>query len=176
MAKPKRYLLLWIATLPNDIIALLGVLICWAFWGTKLRWIYGPWCELKQGSWPVRTWYSKWGGTTFGHGGILGPGYAGGKGIDTLMERHEDVHVEQHEVAMVMSFSTALITLAALLQSPTTVWTWVVPLVIWSLGSLAYITSSWMVAWFRGESLYRGSSHEEAAYALVEQYIHRKEG
>jgi len=176
MSKPKRYLLIWIATFPNDILALLMVLFCWAMWGHKLRWIYGPWCELKEKSWPIRTWYSGYGGTTFGHGGILGPGFAGGKGIDTLMERHEDVHVEQHEVAMVVAFTAAGAILAVLLQQPFSVWTWVLPLVVWCSGWPAYLIASWSVAFLRGESLYRGSSHEEAAYAIVEDYIHNKEG
>ncbi len=176
MSKPRRYVLLWVATLPNDIIASILVLFFWAVWGHKLRWIYGVWCELKETSWPVRTWYSEYGGTTFGHGGILGPGYSGGKGIDTLVERHEDVHVEQHEVAMLVAFLSAGAALAVLLQHPFSFWTWVLPLAVWCSGWPVYLISSWTVAFLRGEAVYRGSSHEEAAYAMVEKYLNHKEG
>ena len=126
-----RYFLIYLFTFPSDIFAWLTVLFIWMFWGTKLEWCEGLWCELKPNSWPTRTWYRckkdgkpiklpehyvsvhgtwvTWGGTCFGHGGFYGPGKAGGKGIDTRVEYHEHVHTEQSEVAMLTSFLTALV-------------------------------------------------------------------
>lgn len=118
----------------------------------------------------MRTWYKGWAGTTFGHGGFLAPGKAGGKGIDTKTEFHEHVHVEQYEGASLQGFLYGLavffvswcmggVAIGAMAGG-----------VIWLTGGmLAYACAS-LQAWFRGESLYMGSVKEEAAYAMADEW------
>jgi len=193
--KPWRYWLLWIATLPWDVVVILAVLLIRLFWGRNLEWNEGLWCELKPDSWPTRSWYrykengkpvplSKdqralhgtwltWGGTCLGHGGFFGPGKMGKAGIDRPVEFHEHVHVEQAEVSMFTAFIiSGGISLLLLTQIPS----WASGLGVWTLGYLLMAASGWIVAWFRGEDPYRGSTHEEAAYALTEEYIRKKSG
>jgi len=163
------------------------LLIMWGLWGTRLHWLEGVWFEFKSNSWPTRTWYRKrdknshfqtnpvedqpllgrwktWGGTTLGHGGFLGPGRAGGEGIDTKIEGHEHTHTEQYEVAMLVNFLTQLILVSALLitkQDPV----WIVHLVLWISGGIFSYVCSMFQAVLRGEDAYRGNINEESAYA-----------
>ena len=154
------------------------------------------WCDLKGGSWPTRTWYAKyksgnwlafltkeepvkrqvtdplelgpyrtWGGTTLGHGGFYGPGIAKADGW-TRTQEHEHVHVEQFEASMVVSF------LGAVYWSIITTFTGypflalVSGLLYWLSGGFMYGVAGWATAKLRGESPYRGSHHEEAAYKI----------
>lgn len=141
--------------------------------------------DLKEGSFPVAegTWpkgfYLKkvakqkrshpvsWGGTTLGHAIFYGPGRrapAGGKW--SLIQVHEHVHVEQFEAAMLRSFIVGLI-VAIGGQSTASL---VLGLIIWSLGYLLMGAANWTTAVLRGEDAYRGSHHEEAAYAIDDLY------
>ena len=167
---PKRYWLTYSYTWPYDIITWSIVLFIWLLWGTKLHWLEGLWCELKPKSWPMRTWYKEWAGTTFGHGGFYAPGKAGEKGIDTATEFHEHVHVEQYEGAMLHSFIygvTAFLTLAYCGHIFTGV---VGGSVIWlSGGALSYGCSA-IQAVLRGEAYYLGGTKEESAYAQTEKW------
>ena len=190
MKHPLRYWLLWIPSLPWDIVVFLAVLLIRLFWGCKLEFNEGLWCELKPNSWPTRSWYRykhkgkysrvprdlqwkygtwfTWGGTCLGHGGFYGPGKMGAAGIDTLLEYHEHVHVEQSEVAMLTGF---IISLSAFLI----LWLTSIPAIyvaggMWLFSYVLKSISGWLVAWFRGEDPYWGSSHEEAAYAITEQF------
>lgn len=192
--KPWRYWLLWLTSLPWDVVVIVAVLLIRVLWGKKLEWNEGLWCELKPDSWPTRTWYrykgkkgyqkvppelreqygtwQTWGGTCLGHGGFFGPGKMGAKGIDVPVEFHEHVHVEQAEVSMLTSFLVALSAFLVL-------WLTSVPLLavcagVWFLGYSLKALSGWLVAWFRGEDPYWGSTHEEAAYALTENYLREK--
>jgi len=197
MAKPKRYAISWVWTLPWDILAWLGVLLIWLFWGTKLHWQGGLWCELKPNSWPTRTWYrfkvngkhvmndvedqiykgrwKTWGGSTLGHGGFYGPGRSGGAGVDTEVEFHEHVHVEQFEVAMFFGLLMQLIFVVILLikgQDPL----WIVHGILWTMSWALTYGCAAVQAWFRGESGYKGSTMEEAAYALASEWERTKQG
>ena len=189
--RPLRYALVFLWTLPADLIVWLVVFLIWALWGTKLQWVSGLWCELKPKSWPARSWYRyrkngkvlpnkfekrekygywlTWGGTTLGHGGFYGPGRTEGEGIDTKVEYHEHIHVEQFEVAML----TAFIIGAALFAHLAITQDWVSGLIgggaIWIAGFFLKALSGWVTAWFRGESPYWGSTHEESAYAQTDQ-------
>jgi len=191
MEKPWRYVLVYLWTLPNDIIAWLTVLFVWLCWGTKLQWIGGLWCEIKPQSWPAQSWYrikrangrhilnplSKseqygtwrtWGGTCLGHGGFYGPGRTRGPGVDTGVEYHEHVHVEQSEVIMLVMFLEALGVFTYLTVTQDIERAAIVGLIIWLSGIFVNALCGWIVAWMRGEDPYRGSTHEESAYAQTE--------
>lgn len=190
--RPWRYFLIYLFTFPADIIVWFVVLFIWLLWGTKLEWNEGLWCELKKNSWPARSWYRlkikgeyvklpekyysvhgewlTWGGTCFGHGGFYGPGKAGERGIDTRTEYHEHIHVEQTEVALLLSFLQAMVVFGALFylrQPKLALW---IGGGVWIVGFLFKAMSGGIVAWLRGEDPYRGSTHEEAAYALDQSF------
>ena len=139
----------------------LVALVVHALWGEKTWWIDGVlFTELKVDSWPNRTWYKGWGGTTFGYGIMLAPNQA------ESVSKHELVHVEQGEASVVGGIFTGL--LAVLITHSI----WSVPLFFF-----CWITSWWMAylgsmvaALLRGEkSAYRGSHLEEAAYSIADQ-------
>lgn len=187
--KPWRRLFIYIWTFPSDIFTWLVVLVIRLFWGNKLHWNEGLWCELNPFSWPARTWYRikdengnvilnelenrpkfgtwvTWGGTCFGHGGFYGPGRMNDtKEIDTKTEFHEHIHVEQVEVNMFANFILAIIAFIYCFFNINLNSTIVISLVTWLLGVILIPLGGWVVAWFRGEDPYRGSQHEESAYA-----------
>ena len=185
---PKRYWLTFLYTFPADILVFILVLVIWALWGTKLHWCNGLWCELKPDSWPTRSWYRykykgkytlippqyrkeygtwiTWAGTTFGHGGFYGPTYSGSKGVDTDTEFHEHIHVEWFECATLYSFLVSVLLFVLLRNQLTTAL--ISSISLWTIGSLLFTAGNWFQAWMRGEDPYRGSIHEEAAYALTE--------
>lgn len=122
--------------------------------------------ELKEDSWPMRTWYKNWGGTCFGYGIMLAPN------MHESVLKHELVHTEQQEVGDVAGLVCGLIAstsvgiggnpgLAALLF-----------FVFWLfLGRINYICAS-LVAFLRGEnSAYTGNTNEEAARAISGQEV-----
>ena len=195
MKKPWRYWLLWLTTFPLDVFTILIVLLIRVMWGNRLDWNEGLWCELRPDSWPARSWYryrengkmfiqpesqwSKfgrwrtWGGTCLGHGGFFGPGRMSGDDADGPIELHEHVHVEQFEVSMLTTFllggSLYLLYRFTLLPD------WLLCVGVWLMGYVLMAVSGWIVAWMRGENAYRGSAHEEAAYAIVEGYLREKD-
>jgi len=142
-------------------------------------------CGIREGSWPVDPvarwpggWYlirskrqershpQTWGGTTLGHGVFYGPGRSS-PGIWTPLEEHEiGVHVEQFEAAMFRGMVTGSV-IALVGQSSAFL---VAGLVVWVTASLQEFAANWTTAWLRGEDPYRGSAHEEAAYAIDELY------
>jgi hypothetical protein len=158
MKRPNRYLLTYIWTIAFDLLMWLLVLIVWLFSGTKLHWCDGLWCEVKRGSFLAKTWAVKWAGLTLGHGGIYGPDRSGGDGLDTKVELHEHVHVEQYEAAMLAS---QVIGIAAYFAGAA----WWMCLAIWLLGGAWAYGAALVQAWLRGEEPYRGSHLEESAYA-----------
>jgi len=187
--RPIRYFLVYVCSLAWDLVVWLIMLLMWLFWGTKLRWEEGVWFEFKHNSWPTRTWYRKkkngkpveipveqqpilgrwetWGGTSFCHGGFLGPGRSGGKGIDTDTEEHEHIHTEQAETAMMYALIINLAFIAEnLLRGYEPVW-WF-HLVMWGIGWILFYGCSALVAWLRGEDPYRGNINEESAYSQTE--------
>ena len=196
--RPIRYWLTYLWTFPWDIPAWFVVLLIWLFWGTKLQWLEGLWCELKPNSWPTRTWYRKrnkngaaeindvedqptlgrwktWGGTTVGHRGFFGPSKSGGEGIDTPIEVHEHFHVEQYEAAMLAGLIlSGSVFLATFLTGGKPIW--VMHIAMW-VGFWAFSYSmSALQAWLRGESGYRGSHLEEGAYAIAAEYAKKQHG
>ncbi len=85
--------------------------------------------------------------------------------MDTVLEFHEHIHVEQFEVFSLLGFIIALFTFIMLLIQATievaiglsvSFWVFIAPLAF---------SSGWIVALLRGEPAYRGSTHEEHAYS-----------
>lgn len=186
--RPKRYwfTLLWV--LPAALVSWVAVLFLWLLWGTKLHWMEGLWCEFKPHSWPCRSWYRAkrdgkpmrkrqelwrefgewvtWAGTTFVWGGILAPGKAGDLAvIDTDTEYHEHIHIEQGEVAQVVSTVYA----AFNLWRDFSVDGAIDSLIMWSTGAVVAYVSAAFQAWMRGETAYRENTMEESAYAQTAQ-------
>lgn len=155
-----RLTYLW--TWPADLLCWLAVLAVWVVCGTKLHWENGLWCELKPNSWPARVYGQKWAGVTLGHGGIYGVGWSGGDGIDTPVEQHEHVHVEQYEAAMLHALMVAALIVGAYFIDPLA--PPVAVLACWVLGGAMSYLASLLTALARGEQAYMGSHLEEAAY------------
>lgn len=148
----------YLVCLPSDLISWTFLSIVWLFFGTKPHWDNGFWFEFKSGSWPMRTWFKRWRGTTLCHGGWLAPGMTG-----TLIEDHEQVHVEQYETAGLI-FGTY--TFMWFCFEPE-LWFW--GLASWAVMPFLFMLSGFAIAWLRGEDPYRGSVNEEAAYAITEK-------
>lgn len=158
----------------NLIVGWPVILFIRAAWGTKLRWENAPGsggmpaltCELKPGSWPDRTWYRGWAATTLGHAIFYGAGIRT-DGEWNRTQAHEHDHVEQFEGAM-----SAHAVLGLLIGAPLEFVSFAagiaVALSIWFLGWLVFLSGGWLGALLRGEPIYRGSAHEEAARSRVE--------
>lgn len=176
--RPKRYWFVYLWTGVYDVISWFFLLSAWALWGTKLQWQWGVWFEWKKGSWPVRTWFKNWGGTCVGHGGWLSPGLLGGPGIDTKTEFHEHSHSEQFETVMLLGFLMALSVVARfwIVGYSMALPDWVLVFCIWNLSSPVSVLCAMLVAKLRGEDPYRGSSLEEAAYALADEWKRKQDG
>jgi len=164
---PKYYYISYLWTLPWNLVAWFVVLIMRLAIGGKLFWLRGLWLALKEDSWFVHSPYKKWGGTTFGNGGILRDRNVGDLDeIDTPTEFHEHVHTEQFEVASLGAFiSFGLCTILT-----GSAW-FLIPM--WFSGFPILLISGWLQALIRGESAYRGSQHEESAYAQEELWTNR---
>jgi hypothetical protein len=130
-------------------------------WGTKRHWTAGCLCiEVREGSWPTRSWYRHWLGSTLGHTILYSPGRAGILGIvDTPVERHEMIHVSQFEALQLM----AAIVFSYLVFSSGFQWQYLA--ILPSGAGLAYLASM-LQAFLRGETPYRGSIFEDHAYAV----------
>jgi hypothetical protein len=165
--RPKRYWLTYIYTISWDMIVWICVLGIRAFWGQKLHWLNGLWCEFKKNSWPTRTWYKRWRGTTLGHGGIYNNDVSGGEGLDTETEVHEHIHVDQYESAMLRAFLMAIVILSTLWYVGEPRLGIGIGYVVWLLGGVVHVLTNTFQAWMRGEDSYRGAVHEESAYAQV---------
>lgn len=195
--KAKRHLVLYAICLPWDLIVWGVILLIRALWGTRLEWENprdnpaakpgGPGgpsltCELKRGSWPVsegrwpKGWYllklsgggtTSWGGTTLGHAIFYGPMKRAAEGRDWRpVQFHEHVHVEQYEASMLRAFLVAVV-IAAVGQTSAA---YILAGLVWLTGYWQMGIGNWTTAWLRGENPYRGSHHEEAAYALDDDY------
>lgn len=165
-----RRIVLLVLCLPfNLLVAWPVVFAFWALWGTNLRWEIAPtsgglWaltCDFKPDSWPDRTWYRRWGATTLGHGIFYGS-HIRKAGQWSPVQAHEHVHVEQFEGTMV---AHAVLGLLQAALTPLSAYAWAIGLVTWFLGYLVFLLGGWLGALLRGESVYMGSAHEEAARA-----------
>lgn len=140
-------------------------LLVHALWGSGMYWDgLVLVTELSPKSWPMKTWYRGWGGTTFGYGMMLAPRVLAPKMPDSVLS-HELVHVEQLEAAAISGLMTGLLVLTL-----TRSWWGLAALFLcWiSAGPLAYIAAS-VTAWLRAEpNAYSGNHMEEAAYNATE--------
>lgn len=149
----------YVFTLPADIVAVIMVLVIRVLWGARLNVEHG--CitvTLASTSWPMRTWYRGWGGTTFCHAMMFAPM------TPELRERvmaHELVHVEQIEARMVVGFL-----FGAMVMATGHV---VVGLLAWGMSSILNYWAASLVAVLRGRGPYTGNLYERAAYDRVEK-------
>ncbi|RLD67833.1 MAG: hypothetical protein DRI98_12360 [Bacteroidetes bacterium] len=158
----------WLYCFPNNIIIWIATLIIWSLYGHRLHWNDGLWCELKKDSWPSRTWYKGWGGTTLGHGGFYATGKTKGQGVDTEIEFHEHIHIEQFEAGMLRVFLIAIFIMSVCLLASQPMLGLYIALPLWFAGALITFVPNWLQALIRGEEAYMGSHHEESAYAQTE--------
>jgi hypothetical protein len=196
---PWHRFFIFLITLPWDIITWLAILFMWACWGTNLCWEKEATqgspvltMDLKPNSWPARTWYTykqggkkielspkiqppfgkyrTWGGTTLGpHAIFYGPGWrASSKGEWGPVQQHEHRHSEQGEAYMLGSFMFAVPVFVHSMLYDNNLW--IMALVMWTCGYVSML-SNFIIAGLRGEKLYIGSHHEEAAYDDVSLYL-----
>lgn len=151
MLKPWTRYFLYAFTLPTDLIGWLVMLVVGLAWGTGMpTWHDGVLiATLKLDSWPGRTWYRKWGGTTIGHAVMLK------EGMPPSVLVHELVHVEQNESNGIC---------AAVVAIAFAYWLgWLAVLVWVGLPWLVYLAGM-LCALLRGEDAYRGNHLEEGPY------------
>jgi len=155
-----RYLI----SLPNDIVFMPLVLLIHLLWGTNLRMEGLSVCtDLKAKSWPANKghwlpfsgWYSRFGGTTFGHAIMYRPD----PDENTII--HEHTHEHQMESVMLKSLIVGLIVLLVTGK----LW---LSYAIWSMGYMLYLCTNWAMSAIRGGHWYVDSVHEEHAYAIGE--------
>jgi hypothetical protein len=145
--------LTFIADFPGWLIAFLFYL----FWGKK--WSVEYLClviTLKEDSWPVRTWYRNWGGTTLGHAILMNPNV---RDVDSMLF-HESRHVEQFETFSIVGLLLGIVLTFYHLYLPA-----IIVALSWSFVNMLM---AMVVGWLRGEGFYRGSFLEEAAYDAQE--------
>ena len=160
--RPARWWLTFIWTWQIDILTLLAVLFIRLAWGKAFFWREGLWAELREKSWPMRTWYKGWGGSTFCHGGMIAPGRH-----DILP--HELVHVEQTEARMLAGLVIGLASAAVSLYYGAGLVQALIALELpWFGAWMVGYTASLAQAYIRGEDPYKGSHLEEAANALTD--------
>ncbi len=166
-----RSLLLYVTGFGCDVASAFGLLILWLFWGTRLRLekkpgkakdgrpFPGNWsltCEIKNGKLKLYTY----GGTTWApHVRFYREGWPNLGGWSEIQE-HEEQHGEQLQAASVAGAAMA----ATHTGSP------VAALVIFIVAPWVIMLAAYITAWLRGESIYRGASTEEAAYAIADDY------
>jgi hypothetical protein len=137
----------------------LPLLAAYLLWGERdsFRWHKDAWFwSLRADSWPRRTWYKSWGGTTFGHVVMTRPRLSG------RLVAHELVHVEQFDAQSLLGLVIAAVLLV--LGHP-----WWLGLLAWvAVPGANYVTAG-IVAALRGESFYRGNHLEEGAYDATKE-------
>jgi hypothetical protein len=137
-------------------IGTLIALLFKALWGKSMDWESDVlFTTLDDKSWPARTWFKGWLGSTLGYGVLLAPN------ASDSTRRHELVHVEQYEAAAVLGLVLGLIVWATVHSA----WGIAALFACWMLTPWLSFGAALLVAWLRGEaSAYRGSHLEEAAY------------
>lgn len=138
---------------------------------------------VRSGTWPVG-WYTyrgadgqsrPWSGTTLGHGVFYGPMVRFDASGWSSTSVHEHVHVEQFEASVVttwLNFLVASFSVVFGMALDFTGW-WTVLFAaapVWFFSFPVWAAGGWIAAWLRGEQLYRGSQHEESAYAQTQEW------
>ena len=163
---------LYLICLLSDLIATIPFLLIWGIWGRNAGFEKKPpmfeggkptpgvWClvcSLK----PEVLKFWKYSAITLAPHIIIYRDYARDEEGWSKIQDHEHVHVEQYESACLIGLVIGLL----LLSNPSF---WLMSLAIWGVSPWVYMGSGYAVAWIRGESLYRGSVNEEAAYSIAE--------
>jgi len=156
---------LW--TLPWDLLVWLAAVVVALVTRGKLAWQdMGVWAVL-----PPRQYQRNdlvWLGITLGHGGVLSAVGFGTRHDTTRTERHEGVHVEQFEAMALAGAVLGLIVFIGFAAiGALEVGAWIGSLV-WFGAFPAVIGAGHVVAKVRGEPLYWGATHEEAARAIAD--------
>jgi hypothetical protein len=168
---PGRHWIVYLYCLPTDIVAWLLVSILALITGGTLFWRNGLWCSIQGNSWWCRSLASGYAGGTLGHGGWLRAHVVGNGGIATRTEFHEHIHVEQYEALMlfVTLLNVGWLTFLGITQG-LTLYPILFSLLVQVFGGLLGLCASWITAWLRGASVYRGSVHEEDAYSREKEF------
>lgn len=146
--------ILYLITLPVNIVGWVAILVSAALWGDKPHWKDGVLTtNFRADSWIMKNWFKNWAGSTLGHSVFMAPTNSSDASVTW---KHELVHVEQFQVrGMIGTF----ILLAVVW------WNWWLALILWALlPTMSYLAAG-LVALLRGESFYRGNTDEESAYA-----------
>lgn len=159
----KKYYISFLMTCLPDIVYFTIALLLFVFAGKNIYWNYGIVVELCNSSIIYKKLFKKYNGGTFGRCIWYRDGIIGDEVIDTRVERHENYHVEQYEVATFVGF---LIAIASYLSTGNVI----LSLSIWIGLSPLSVISGFVSAYLRGLPIYRGSMHEKSAYALDDEY------
>lgn len=192
-----RRVLLYLASIPPDTVALVVGCFLRALFGRRWVWRYGVlWVELESPERKFRGWFARvpyrdWGGTTFGHVVLIQHGHldwADHEENAVELVRYSDpntmpaglqrdiaitIQLADHELTHVEQFEAeaaqnmVLTILSGLVGSLVGVLVWPWMLGWWALGGLTAIGSGNITAWLRGEHPYLGSHFEEAARMRV---------
>lgn len=146
--KNKYYFIFFLTILPDILFGILFLLL-YMIAGKSIQWDHGLVVTIDRDSWFRRCIIGRFNGGALAHHVWVLDGAPG------RVMRHEKIHVEQFEVAIIMGLVCGAVSLDLITF-----------LILWVLSSPLLVISGWFVAWIRGEDIYRGSMHEESAYAL----------
>lgn len=151
-------ILLYILGLPTNIVGWILVSIASAAWGDGLRWRDGVLTTtFKVDSWPMKTWYKNWGGTTAGHAIVQAPNQP-----DSIW-KHEMIHVSQNQRTAILGTVFAIVAFFGGLTN------WWLALLLWALmPSISYLCAG-LLAVMKGKPFYMANIDEEAAYSGASQ-------
>lgn len=150
--------ILFLFLLPTNLLAGLVALFIRVAWGNDLYYLPGKAfvVRLSPTSWPMRSWYQNWGGTTFfGHFVMVASDAS-----STVLE-HEPEHVEQFEILGLLGLLTGIALSVA-------GWWWV-GLIAWTLFPVLGYLGAVLIAVLHGRSAYKGNAYERAAHALEKE-------
>lgn len=169
-----KKVVLYLACSVPDLVTSIPGLVLWACFGERLQihkaqFTWALAFQLKVESWPMRTWYAGWGGTCFGR--LIMLGWKAPDIDRSYVIMHEMKHTEQYEIGCVFG---AIMTVAAPLLFPI-IGYWF-PFALWAISAPLFTACGFLTAWLRGESAYRGSANEEAAYDAVLRYEMERRG
>lgn len=154
MKRQWYYWIVFVGTLPVDLICLPVLLLARLFVGKRMFWRDGLWIELN---------FKPKGflGLNIGHGGFLESGFC------SRTITHEIAHVEQYQAISWTGLMASLVTWLLY------IWTfgfdthslWMFG--AWPMVGILYAVGNWFVAILQGEDHYRGAANEEAARAIT---------
>lgn len=147
-------ILLYILGLPTNLAGWIVISIAGAAWGDGLRWKDGVLTTaFKPDSWPMKTWFKNWGGTTIGHAIWTAPN------MPEAVWQHEMIHVSQNQRASILGTVLGLIAFGAGLAN------WWLPLILWVFMPAASYLCAGLLAVMKGKSFYMANIDEMAAYS-----------